>query len=454
MTDGFEALHKRFGDRRPGLELLAIEEAAVPVTVVGTDVLAQERKPLPLLEEFVIRYVSAGVTKTADIAAVLGLNEGQVSSAAAVHISENNLRYNNISEALSITAQGRQVSRTLEAVKPVLKQLPVVFDRLTWQMVDYPRHQLVTKKRAQELGLQVLPASQNSRINLADVTAERFNALLARRGGRTANIEILKVRKVSPNTHQYMQAQLLIYGAPERAEVQLGLCIEGDLSSNHDLALQRIDAVGRLGISVGSPAERPPVPDALEQIRVSRREVEQLSQPAEGTQNDSGGSALAAIQPEMAVRSVGVFEHATLLSNALDNSRVRLLIIAPWIRNAVVTTTFLQKLERRLRAGVNVQIAHGYGDDDRGSDEQALKRLTNLEKRYPERFAFTRVKNTHAKILISDDSWVTTSFNWLSFKGDPDRTYRMEEGTLITIPNEVNRAYGRYLELIADQRAE
>ncbi|MFJ5725933.1 hypothetical protein [Streptomyces sp. NPDC093149] len=47
---------------------------------------------------------------------------------------------------------------------------------------------------------------------------------------------------------------------------------------------------------------------------------------------------------------------------------------------------------------------------------------------------------------------MTTSFNWLSFKGDPDRTYRMEEGTLIRNRDRSDMYYARYLELIDDNR--
>jgi hypothetical protein len=118
----------------------------------------------------------------------------------------------------------------------------------------------------------------------------------------------------------------------------------------------------------------------------------------------------------------------------------------------VVNTDFVGQLERRLRAGVEVTIAHGYGDDDSGSDDYALKRLRNLASRFAGKFDLARLKNTHAKILIFDDSWVNTSFNWLSFRGDPSRTYRMEEGTLVSIPNRVDDAYGRYRALIEEQR--
>jgi hypothetical protein len=66
-------------------------------------------------------------------------------------------------------------------------------------------------------------------------------------------------------------------------------------------------------------------------------------------------------------------------------------------------------------------------------------------------FNLARLKNTHAKILIFDQTWVATSFNWLSFRGDPSRTYRMEEGTMVRIPTLVDREYERYIELIKEQ---
>ncbi len=85
-------------------------------------------------------------------------------------------------------------------------------------------------------------------------------------------------------------------------------------------------------------------------------------------------------------------ENRQLLAEALATAKQRLLIIAPWVKQAVVNTDFVAKLEQRLRAGVEVTVAHGYGDDDRGSDEFALNRLSNLAARY-EKFTFVRVKN-------------------------------------------------------------
>lgn len=450
MPSSFQVLQRRFGDARPGMQLLAVENAAVPVTIVQTDVLAQERKPLPIMEEFVVRFVAAGVERGSDIASLLGLDEGQVIEAAAIQVSDNNLRRRDSSGSLVLTAQGLEVVRDLAATQPVLKQLPVVFDRLVWRLLDYPRSSLLTKKESQERGLVILPASQKARIGLTDITAEGFNALLSARDGYQRQVEILRVRKVSPNTHRYMPVELLVYGDPSRKEVELAVCLEGELQVDHGLALDGINAVERLGLSVDQPEPRPVLDAKLEEQRVSQMEVEFLATSGPGEYPQPAGAVSAVA--DIPVRSVSVFEHADLLAAALDGTKRRLLIISPWVRSAVVTTDFLAKLERRLKAGVEVSIAHGYGDDDLGSDDFALRRLANLAGRYRERFVLTRVRNTHAKILISDDWWVTTSFNWLSFRGDPERTYRMEEGTLVQIPAEVDKAYERYQGLISEQR--
>ncbi len=450
MSSSFQILQRRFGDERPGMQLLAVEDAAVPVTIVGADVLAQERKPLPIVEEFVLRFVELGVESPEDVSGLLGLDTEQVIEAAAIQVSDGHLRRREAVRGLSLTPQGVEVVRDLAATQPVLRQLPVVFDRLTWQLSDPPRSSLITKKEAQERGLTLLPAAQNARIGLGDITADGFNALLRARDGRERRVEILQVRKLSPNTHRFLPVKLLVYGDAARGELGLAVCIDGELASGHGLALDSIDAVARLGLSVAEPEPRPLLEDELEVQRVDSVGVAELvtGEPPDGADVDLPAQLLA----DLAVRSVSVFEHADLLAEAVSGASKRLMIISPWVRSAVVNTDFVGQLERRLRAGVEVTIAHGYGDDDSGSDDYALKRLRNLASRFAGKFDLARLKNTHAKILIFDDSWVNTSFNWLSFRGDPSRTYRMEEGTLVSIPNRVDDAYGRYRALIEEQR--
>lgn len=440
MTRQFQILQRRFGDARPGLQLIAVENAAIPVTVLRADVLAQEKKDLPITEAFTLRFVDLGVDTSAEIAAYMGLDPVHVLEASAAQLSENHLRRRDNGGRLALTPIGTEVVRNLAATQPVLKQLPVAFDRLTWSLADYQERALIEKKDAQERGMTILPAARNAHIGIGDVTPSGFNALF--KGDR---LQVLRIHKVAVKKHRYLPVQMLVYADQDRQELELAICIDDELAISHGLALDSIEAVDRLGLSVGKAEPRPMLEAELEGQRTTYTAVEpdEELRPSDPMPAGSGGAPL--------VRSVSVFEHADLLAEALSAAKHRLLIIAPWIKKAVVNTDFVAKLEQRLRAGVTVTIAHGYGADDSGSDEFALNRLKNLSTRY-DKFTFVRVKNTHAKILIFDDMWVSTSFNWLSFRGDSERTYRMEEGTLVSIPTHVEKEYKRYLALVDDQR--
>ncbi|MEO5316095.1 hypothetical protein PV772_18605 [Pseudarthrobacter sp. CC12] len=449
-----DMLRRRFGDHRPGLQLVSIVDAALPVTILRIDVLAQERKSFPLLEEFILRFVHAGVREIDEIAGLLGLRREQVVTTVADQISSNNLTraWNG---QLRLTALGHESARTLAAVQPVLTQLNVPFDRLIWNAQDYARSSLIKKREAQEAGLEILPAKKTSRVDLSDLPVERFNELVESRDDRTRQVEVLRVRKIaSQNLHLYMPAQLLVYGNPDTGEVELGMCIDGDLQPAHGLELAAADAVVKLGISVSRPEPRPTLTPELEEQRVASEQVEIIRMAGERVaKNEESPADMPLRVEDIAVRSVDVHEHPQLLSNALNSAKKRLLIIAPWVKGGVVNTDFVAALERRLRAGVEVHIGHGYGPDDSGSDDFALRRLSNLAARY-DKLRVVRLQNTHAKILISDDLWITTSFNWLSFKGDPNRTYRMEEGTLVQIQSEVDKAFKRYITILDSDGAD
>jgi phosphatidylserine/phosphatidylglycerophosphate/cardiolipin synthase-like enzyme len=239
--------------------------------------------------------------------------------------------------------------------------------------------------------------------------------------------------------------KLLIYGNVTGGEVELSVVVDELQSSRHDIALEGLGGAEGLGIKVGKPDDRPTLSGDLE---AQRLEVGAAEAPAV----ESGTPSEDLSELRVLVRGVGVLEHPKLLEEALTSAKKRLLLISPWIKSGVVDTAFMGKLEGRLRAGCTIHIAHGYGDDDSGSDSRALERLANLQARYKDHFVLSRLANTHAKILIADDTWVSTSFNWLSFRGDPNRTYRMEEGTLVRMPERVALEYQRYVDLIAEQQ--
>jgi phosphatidylserine/phosphatidylglycerophosphate/cardiolipin synthase-like enzyme len=163
----------------------------------------------------------------------------------------------------------------------------------------------------------------------------------------------------------------------------------------------------------------------------------------------------------MTQRPVRCHEHPRLLLDAITKTKERLLIISPWITHQVVNDMFVRSLDALLRNGVAVYIGYGLADEDggRGNDKAkqkdpitylAQKEFDSLKKRY-DNLTLKFVGNTHRKMLVSDDRFaVVSSFNWLSFKGDPRSKARDEFGILVSEPAMLDDIFNDGLKLIEE----
>jgi hypothetical protein len=433
-------IRDRFAKKRPGLDLIAVEDAALPVTVLGVQVLAQEEKGLPLLDEFVLRAASAGVHGVGDVAALLGIDTVMLQSPIADQHSAGNLEYSPSVASFALTQRGEIAAKELTSISPVEQEIPVIFDRSTWRVGDYREVDLVKKAEAKSRGMIMLPALSSRRVDVGDVRPRDIEMLIGSSSKGRRTLQILEILRVRPRKYEYLPVKLLVFSDGTTVAPELIVVIDGEDSPIHENQLESIGGAIKLGLRV-DPA---PEPQSIE-VLIEQSAFEQSAVAEEGVVADSSGES-----ESPTVTQISVFDHRLHLHDAVSGAKNRLLIVSPWIKNAVVDTTFIADLERRLRAGVTVQIGHGYGKSDDGSDESALRRLRNLQSRFPDRFTFARLPNTHAKILIYDDTYITTSFNWLSFRGDPERTYRMEEGTLVRGAALATKTYDRYSAVIRE----
>lgn len=441
----------RFQGGRPGWDLVAIVDAAIPVTLVTADVLAQDRKKLPPLDEFVLRFLAADVTTTDELTGFLGLPEAIVAEAVAGQFSSDNVAYRFHpvrGKTLELTSRGRLTARELASVSPVNVELPLIFDRLLWRIRPYDDSQTLSRSDAQRDNILVLPELRQQKVASTDISASEINAILRSDGATEREVLVVKSVRQRP-AKRLMAAKVMVYADVAREEVQLAVVVDDELSQDHEMALLSLGGAARLGIKAEHAEPRPVLAAELERVRVPLTEV--TRQQAEALSGVHIGEAVSPVEGTE-VRGIGVFEHPALLDEALTQASRRILVVSPWIRRNVVNTTFLGKLEQRLRRNVKVHIAYGIDPEEPECHEDAVRKLANLAGRYPEQFTFTRLRRTHAKVLIFDDVWITTSFNWLSFQGSADRTYRMEEGTLVRSKELVDEHYEHYLTVIAQNR--
>jgi phosphatidylserine/phosphatidylglycerophosphate/cardiolipin synthase-like enzyme len=119
----------------------------------------------------------------------------------------------------------------------------------------------------------------------------------------------------------------------------------------------------------------------------------------------------------------GIAEHKRLLANALVDARSDLFIASGWARPNVVDRSFLRKLEKRVKNGLNCVFVYGWEDDpakrtaDERNVDKKLHKLRNWSdsKRLGQVILANPVGGTHIKALIVDDRYcVVGSFNFLS----------------------------------------
>jgi phosphatidylserine/phosphatidylglycerophosphate/cardiolipin synthase-like enzyme len=259
--------------------------------------------------------------------------------------------------------------------------------------------------------------------------------------------------------HSYfLPAVLLVYQSVHSADVQVGFAMNGRISPEHEAAFaharlrKRFVLGGEGGPSAEEVAAQLLGKDLVE--KADRSDVLRLQgvianalPVSEGQEVDPALAAEAAVAEEqlraLAVRPLETYEHPTYLRDALASSKRRLLIISPWLRRAVVDRQFVADLERLLSQNVDVYIGWGISktEMDRDADASVRADLDRLAARH-QNFHFLWLGDTHAKVLLCDDRFVIVgSFNWLSFQGDPSKTFRDERGMFVSIPNVIEEQF-------------
>ena len=226
------------------------------------------------------------------------------------------------------------------------------------------------------------------------------------------------------------------------------------LSDPHDIGLASA-GIHRIDVQVALPAGEPALADDLLQQRVGHDIVLGLhrrvgADETTGRRGEASGmhgdSAVARAElASFAVRSVPAFEHRELLEEALRTARSRFLLVAPSVRKLVLDGGFMTNLDAMLRRrGVTAHIAYPAAGEH---DPEGIRQLRALAAQRTN-LTVTPVDGDISPVLIYDDVWVNTNFSWLAYRGDPTRTYRREEGTLVRIADRVGKEYERHVAQI------
>jgi hypothetical protein len=473
--------------RLPGKRLVTYREVGLPHWETRLRCRILEKKDLPAIDEFVLRCTEAELRSDAEVASFLGLPTRVVTSVMGRLVASQHLSPLPPDEAgrilYTLTLHGRRTLADLGEIRPVEKVLAVAYDGLLREFVSVEQVHRWRPRDLRDQEILEIPAfpADPPDVGPSDTSsvAEVLKAV-----PEFADHQLLSVLGLEGKREKFfVRAVALVYESTDDGEVSVDFAIDGRISDQHGLAFARAEGQRKLGI-VGTlrqqqnPAHGIISPDLLREGQESgdanalRRATETLGQTVDAlherlaiTEDEDDRARLMdqiadlerrleeaeSALDQSPVRILEVHEHPKALDDALKTAQARLLIVSPWIRAAVVNKNFLNQIVRCLERGVEVSIGYGIDDgkDAFERDQEAEQSLLRLAEQRPN-LTVTRLGDTHAKVLVCDTRYViVTSFNWLSFRGDPNRPFRDERGTLVAVPSEVDRIYNEYQGRIA-----
>lgn len=452
-------------DRRPGFRVVTYREIGLPVFSMKPLVTIQEHSEIGPIEEYVLRSIDLGISRSPDIASYLGLPDKIVNHQLGTLAYENMVA--KIVETLdtySLTPSG--LTRLKEKGRKCIEKevLPIVVDGITRQVLPNTSDSFLRNRDLGDMGLDPLPpipraAPRGDELDVAGINhALEMFSLNSRIDKKVIQVEAL----IGRNYLLFRPALAIAFKSDNGRSVSIGFAIDGVMSEAHERHYMRGDDARKSAI-FGNIFDSGKRRKEVQHVARELREDVNIELVGFRTQSANNGRrktlslkkrTLAGTQDTQnqdSVRPISVYEHPGILENALNSASQRVLIISPWIRRKVVGKTFLGNLRRCLERGVEVTIAYGIDRDDKNAnyhDKKAEADLVHLSKGYTN-FRLMRKGNTHAKVLIKDSEfYVTTSFNWLSFKGDPSQPFREEEGTYVEGRKRVDEYYNRLMQRI------
>ncbi|MFJ4286740.1 hypothetical protein ACIPY0_13965 [Paenarthrobacter nicotinovorans] len=387
--------------------MAGIVRVALPTTVVNVDVVAQEKKPLALLEEFVLRIIDAGLGTIPQIASLCGLDDDLVSRVTLGQVADGTLQYLPHTNSFQLTPMGERLAQDLVEMKPLLWEFPVTFDRLSWVVADYPRSSLVSRSDAVLNCRTPLPFSRKGVLGPEELNPSALNSVIKAKGRK--ELTVLEVRKIRVSTYKYLPADLLIFRGDTNEDISAALVIEGELSARQDLALAKWNLNDVVDIRLETSNE--------EHLDGSRRFLDEKHPLFTGGQPTR--------ESEVELRD---FQHHELLYRALSTAKDHLKIVTTQVSAAVVDEHFCRLLEIGLKRRVRIDIAHT-ADPEIAHDSGAVKRLQELQKRH-KNLSVRPLTGACEERLVFDGWKVTGNFPWLSHRTYPQQTLRSYIGIL------------------------
>ena len=183
-----EDVAKRYEFARQGLTLVGYEEVGLPFYRIRLRAFTLEHKPIPPIQEFVLRSMNIGVVDPTGLREFLGLPDKVVQASLSALVCSEDAHMgagpDGRSHVWGLTTKGRKTLETAELVTPQQGTFEVDFDGLLRRVVNYKKDIYHAPRELKEEGLLEIPAHPVRAPEMVDLVFEDVAREIANEVGR------------------------------------------------------------------------------------------------------------------------------------------------------------------------------------------------------------------------------------------------------------------------------
>lgn len=463
-----EELARKKANSVPNSTLVKYYEAGIPQWHMESILTMLKQKKLSVLQEFVLKFISAGVDDVSDVCSFLGVNKSAINNAVALLQKDNLISVDIFYSKLKLTDKGEVALKEAATIVPEDIEYPLYIDGLIGNVYLNTR-KLYTQMELKSFNIKAI----NTNIDkptldmlLYEDVKRAINSFKKSHAYEKDKLEgdLQEITNVTKAYVEYKKVYVLIF-MNKFEDIEFQVYDGTTRNDDYSIALQKqynnntnvFDFDKKEGIDDANDNSLLSIlPQEIFESAKSfsykdstlEREISNLTTQLEvikeecqeqyDEQKESTTERIRFLEKKIeemenerkgADRILSTYDHRPLLLDALETAQNNVVIISPWIKAGGLNNEILGRIERALQRRTQIIIGYGISEKE-DNNKWILSKLSDIQKKgYGKRLHMVRLSNTHEKVLIKDNEYmVITSFNWLSFKGDPNRGFRQETG--------------------------
>lgn len=276
---------------KAGLKRLGFVEIGLPISRIRLKVLTRYEKPIPLIEEFVLKSIEAGLTNEKDISGFLGLELNIVTDALANLFNSQDIDLiatNFQRQELKLTNQGKRTIESTKIIIPEERSYELDFDRLLRKPCN--KTWLYSEINLKDEGIIVIEPFPAKNIEIYDLDRKKVSKILREdRDIKMEHRDLLYIKTIEWQDLRYQKATAVVYQKESQDNIYIDFFVGLRNSKEYTEYFEEIRDSPRKSRIIKSILDNisPDIPESLlakepiveENISSYSESIEQISYP-------------------------------------------------------------------------------------------------------------------------------------------------------------------------------